>query len=252
VPALASLAMLLIGLGNYYGFREKAFQLRFFWPIFLSFLIGFGIYHMLKLIVKEWKQLYSVIVSSVIVLAILINSVPFMPHYSRLETSGIMDPYHWEAFKWIEKNTDRKSRIYFFYGDIYDQDAVLRSTKRTHALVIPEDYADAIGKKEIRRSYDTELPGDGGGGAPYRKSFFSFGFMTEEAPPGYLTGKKDICTYDYLVFDKVARQPVFAQFNLLMAAELQNKGATKVFENPVSIIMRNNKVGADCIEQRSF
>lgn len=252
VPALASLTMLLIGLGNYYGFREKAFQLRFFWPIFLSFLIGIGIYYLFKLIIKDWKLVYSIGLSVMLILVIVISSIPYVPHYNKLKTNGLMDQYHWEMFKWIEKKTEKNKKIYFFYGDIYNQDALLRNTKRTHSQIIPEDYIDAINKREVRRFYDTEVPGDGGGGAPYRKSFFSFGFKLDELPQEYLSGKKDICNFDYYVFDKVSRQPVLAQYNLLIASELLGKGADKVFENPVLIIIKNNKVGADCIEKRSF
>ena len=252
VPALSSLTMLLVGLGNYYGFREKAFQLRFFWPIFLSFFIGFGIYYLFKLVIKEWKLIYSIALSAVIIIVIVVSSIPYVPHYNKIQTNGLMDQYHWEMFKWIEKNTEKSSRIYFFYGDIYNQDALLRNAKRFHSQIIPEDFVDAINKREIRRFYDTELPGDGGGGAPYRKSFFSFGFKLDELPQDYLSGKKDICSFGYYVFDKVSRQPVLAQYNLLLASELQNKGAVKVFENPVLVIMKNNKIGADCIEKRSF
>jgi len=253
VPAVMALSMLIIGSGNYFGFREKAFQLRFFWPVLLCFFIGFAIYWLLKLIIKEWKPVYSFILSIIIILAILVNSVPFVPHYNPIKTNGIMDPYHWEMFRWIEKNTAKESNVYFFYGDIYSQDAVLRSAKRTHSQVIPEDYVDALSKREIRRFYDTESPGDHGGGVPYRTSFFSFGSRLEEAPPGFLHGKRDICNYDYYVFDKISGQPVLAQYNLLIASELQKNGsATVVFENPTAVIMKNNKKGEDCIEQRSF
>ena len=267
VPALSSLTMILVGMGNYYGFREKAFQLRFFWPIFISFLAGFGIYQSLKLVVREWKLIYSIAISSVFIfmiapsgipfipdgLAGYANKIPIIPHYSRLETSGLMDPYHWEALKWIEKNTEEKSRIYFFQGDIYGQDAILRNGKRTHAQIIPEDFIDAIKKREIRRIYDTDMPGDGGGGAPYRKSFFSFGFALDENREESSPGKKDICLFDYYVFDKLSRQQVFAQYNILIASELQKKDfIEKSFENQVVLILKNKKTGADCIEQRNF
>ncbi|MDP3766161.1 MAG: hypothetical protein Q8R04_06630 [Nanoarchaeota archaeon] len=253
VPALASFTMLAIGSGNYFGFREKAFQLRFLWPIFLSFLIGLGVYHLLKLIVKEWKIVYSVIVSAVIILAIVINSILYIPHYKALKTDGLMDPYHWEAFKWIEKNTEKNSKIYFFYSEIYNQDALLRNAKRTHYQVIPEDFVDAINKREIRRFYDTEVPGDAGGGAPYRKSFFSFGFGLDDVPKDYLYGKKDICKFDYLVFDKPRNDRDIKIYNFIIANELLKKDyLSKVFENAVLIILKNNKIGAGCIEQRSF
>ena len=68
-----------------------------------------------------------------------------------------------------------------------------------------------------------------------------------------LSGKKDICSFDYYVFDRSSRQPVLAQYNLLIASELQDDGsAAKVFENQVSVIMKNNNPGADCIEERNF
>lgn len=253
VPAIASISMIIIGSGNYFGFRERAFQLRFFWPVLLCFLIGFAIYWILKLIIKEWKLFYSLVLAVVILGAIIINNIPFVPHYDTLRTEGIMNPYHWELFKWLQKNTGKESTIYFFYGDIYGQDAVLRNSKRIHYQVIPEDYVDAVNKKEIRRFYDTESPGDHGGGVPYKKSFLSFGSRLDEAPKGFLYGKRDICKYDYFVFDKVSRQPILAQYNLLIASELQKNGsAALVFENQVAIIMKNNNPGADCIEQRNF
>ena len=251
VPAIISLSMIIIGSGNYFGFREKAFQLRFFWPVFLSFLAGFALYWLLKLVIKEWKAAYSFILSGLIFIAIIINAVPFVPHYDTPKANpGIMNPYHWELFSWIEKNTAEDDTIYFFYGDIYSQDAVLRNSKRTHYKVIPEDFVDAINKREIRRMYDTESPGDHGGGVPYRTSVFGFGSKLEEAPKGFLYGKRDICQYNYYVFDKVSGQEVFAQYNLLIASQMKN--FTKVFENPVAIIMKNNNIGGECIEPGNF
>lgn len=253
VPALASLTMLVIGLGNYFGFREKSFQLRFFWPVFLSFLIGFGIYNLLKLLIKDWKQVYSIGIAVLLGLIIVSGFAPFMPQYKKLETNGLMDLYHWDVFKWLAKNAEKNENVYFFYGDIYSQDALLRNSKRTHYQVVPEDVVDAINKREIRKSYDSEMPGDSGTSAPYRKSFFSFGFGLQELPREQLIGKKDICNFEYIVFDKVSRQPVLAQYSLLVASELLKKDyIINVFENQASVILKNNNVGADCIEQSTF
>lgn len=253
VPALAALSMMVIGNGNYFGFREKAFQLRFLWPVFLSFFIGFGIYQLLKLVIKEWKVWYSVVLSIIITIVIISPSIPLMPHYSLLESSGLMDQFHWESFNWLAKNTEKDAKIYFFYGDIYSQDALLRNSKRMHYQITPEGIVDAIQKKEIRRIYDSELPGDGGGGGPYRKSFFSFGFGIDELPKEVRGPKQDICRFNYLVFDRVSQQPVLAQYNLIVASELAKKDYIKpVFENNYVVILKNNNPGADCIEQRNF
>lgn len=253
VPALFSFSMLILGLGNYYGFREKAFQLRFFWPLFLAFFIGFGVYWALKLVVKEWKIIYSVGLSVLLVIVIIIPAIPFVPHYSKLESSGLMDKFHWESFSWLAKNTETTAKIYFFYGDIYSQDALLRNSKRTHYQVTPEEMVDAINNKEIRRFYGSELPGDGGGGAPIRKSFFSFDFGIDKLSLEERNGKQDICQFNYLVFDKASRQDAFAQYNMLIANELVTKDYIEpVFENEIVVILKNNNLGADCIEQRNF
>ena len=59
--------------------------------------------------------------------------------------------------------------------------------------------------------------------------------------------------FDYLIFDKVSRQQVLAQYNLLIANELLGKDyISQEFENEVAVILKNNQVGADCIEERSF
>lgn len=253
VPSIASLSMLLIGLSNYVGFREKAFQLRFFWPIFLSFLVGFGIYWIFKLIIKEWKILYSIALSIILTALLIIPNVPLIPHYKKIQGDGLMGREHWEMFNWIAKNTEKNSKIYFFYGDIYSQDALLRNAKRTHYQVTPEGFIDAINKREIRRNYDSELPGDAGGGAPIRVSLFSFRFGIDELPTEVRVGAKDICNFNYLVFDKVSMQPVLAQYNLLIANELLKKDyLTVVYQNNNLVVLKNSNVGADCIEQRNF
>ena len=60
-------------------------------------------------------------------------------------------------------------------------------------------------------------------------------------------------SYDYFVFDKVSRQKVLAQYNLLVASELIEKDyIKKVFENEVTAILKNEKIGEDCIEPRSI
>ena len=118
---------------------------------------------------------------------------------------------------------------------------------------MPEDVVDAINKREIRKSYDSEMPGDSGTSAPYRKSFFSFGFGLQELPREQLIGKKDICSFEYIVFDKVSMKPALAQYSLIVASELLKKDyMSKIFENEIVVVLKNNNVGADCIEQRNF
>ena len=88
---------------------------------------------------------------------------------------------------------------------------------------------------------------------PYFKSFLNIGLHGREISKSIIfQNQADVCLFDYHIFDKVTRQPVLAQYNLLIADDMLKKGSQKVFENEVVIVLKNNKVGGDCIEERSF
>jgi len=254
IALIAAIAMLISGFLNYIGFGLRSFQIRFFWPVYLAVFFGFGLYMLLKFAMKSWNLYYSVLFFFIfIVLLINFISIPIIPQYKKTTSQGIMDPYHWSILKWIEDKSEPNARVYFFYGDIYSQDAVLRNSKRLHHLINIEDFVNAIKDKKIKRIYISKLPGDAGGGLKIRQGLFKFKDLSREVPLEYYLGPQDICKFDYLVFDKVSRQQALAQYNLLIANELLRKEfIEKAFENEIAIILKNNKIGADCIEERSF
>ena len=262
VAIISSIAMLIGGFMNYAGFQVRSFQTRFFWPIYLSVLVGLGIYVALKLVIKKCSIIYTsalfivllVMFSGIANFPIIkqtnIQIIPSIPHLNRDTSSGLMDPFHWEALTWFNDNTPKDATVYFFYGDIYSQDAILRNTKRLHQQVVPEDFVNALQERKIKKEYITEVPGDSAGSFYRRTSFFHF--TRVDKIPGLYFGPRNICNFDYHVFDKVSRQDVLAQYNLLIANEMLKKGAEVVFDNNIVIILKNNNIGDDCIEERSF
>lgn len=253
VPAIFGIFLLGIGYSNYIGFDIRAFQSRFFWPVYFAVFFGAGLYYLLKFFIKKWNLAYSYIISIVFLVFFTMIAVPYVPHYDKITGPGLMDPYHWKTLAWFEDNSRGDETVYFFYGDIYSQDALLRNTKRVHFQVIASDFFDAINNRTIKRYYNTEVPGDSGSGLPYRTGVFSFKLHRDEKNEFYQDGVKDICLFDYYVFDKVSQQQVLAQYNILIANELIKKDwIVPVFENEVSVILKNNKPGEDCIEQRNF
>lgn len=247
-------AMLLSGFLNYVGFSVRSFQIRFFWPIYLSVFFGFGVYMLLKFVIKKWGIVYTAIICAIFVVLLTgLVKLPAMPYYTKMASQGIMDNYHWNALKWLSKNTEQDSKIYFLYGDIYSQDALLRNSKRLHYQVVPDDFVKALNERKIKRHYVSELPGDGGGKIAIRKGLFNFEYPADTSPQENFFGPQDICMFDYIVLDKVSRQPVLAQYNLLVASEmLKNSYIKRVFENEAVAILENSKTGDDCIEERSF
>ncbi len=108
VSLIFAFAMLLCGLLNYVGFGVRSFQIRFFWPVYLSVFFGFGIYMLLKLVFKNWNMAYTLAIFIIFTILLTgIIKVPYIPHYSNVASSqGLMDSYHWSALKWLSKNTE--------------------------------------------------------------------------------------------------------------------------------------------------
>ena len=118
-----------------------------------------------------------------------------------------------------------------------------------------ESFFAALQNRSVKRVYTSEVPADHGAGMPYKKSFLNIGLhqVEDNAKTYIMWGDSfDVCIFDYFIFDKASRQKILADYNLLIANDMLKRGSQKVFENDVVIILKNNKVGGDCIEERSF
>ncbi|MFH1317245.1 MAG: hypothetical protein ABII01_07025 [Candidatus Woesearchaeota archaeon] len=248
----------MMGSFNFIGFR-KAFQSRFFFPIFLAVFFGIAVYYLIILVKSlakiKWKTMYSVIISLVLLLSII------YAYYDKPSQFSAIDPYHWEAITWISDNTPIDSKVYFFYGDIYDQDAILRNSHRFHFFINWQDqeYQRAVQNGTVLPYYNTERPGDSLPGYPYRKGLFEFGrheweYNEEFGDMSLKFSSMDICSFDYYVFDihpDASRTPAFIQYNNLVRAVFLTNGMSEVFNNQVVSIVKNNKID-DCSNMAKF
>lgn len=259
VAVLIGFFMLVISYGNYFGFERHALRTRALWGIYLSILFGLGVYQIIKLVARKWRKEYSVAVGFIFLLILGgFVKIPFLskmiPVRETFTSPGIMNKYHWDAMRWVSKSTPMDSKIYFFYGDTYEQDAQLRNVERAHFLAITGDLIGSLQNKTIKRFYETERPGDTGGiGSPYRKTFFEFGFTMYETGE-YITRPRDICQFDYYIFDKASQYyPPLIQYNILIASKLmENDFIEGVYSNDLVVILKNNKPGDDCIVEQKF
>ncbi len=240
--SLVALFAFLIGAGNSFGIGMRAFQFRFLWPITLCFFFGLSIFYIVKLVIPKWKLFYSIL------LAILLCFLIWNMNYNVMNNPGVMDPQHWQAINWIEKNTGYNERLLFFYGTTYLHAPSLYNAKRVCYLVKTNDYIDAVQKSELRRTYDS-YPSNHGVGMPYRVTFFEFASHAEETNKTYnFPQHKDLCSFEYVVLDKITNQQVFSNYNLAMRSKLMGYNFTEVFSNQVVSILKNPNVGGDCIE----
>ena len=250
VALVSGIFMLLIGTGNYYGFSRHAFRTKALWPIYLSVFFGLAIYQIGKFLIKKWKMRHSLITSLVLLILFMgLFSMPFIPQYKKFTSQGLMNRYNWEAFRWVKDNADIDASVLFLYGDAYGQNAILRNAERTSYLINSNNYADALNNKLVKREYLIRLTGDHSGVRyAYRKSLFSYGYHLVEDLNNTVTKDRDICSFDYYVFDTSGRIQALAQYNLLIKDILvKNDWIEEVFSNELTTIIKNNKPGQECI-----
>jgi len=233
----------IAGFANLIGFAF-AFHARYYWPIYMSLLFGIAIYFILllpiKSIVKVWRLEYTMILS-LIIAGIVIYSI-----YQPLGNDGLMNSDRWQLFNWIDHNAEKDAKVYFFYGDTFSQNAILWTTKRVSYLANVGDIVDSIKNSTLKRYYKLELTGPTDTQYAYG-SIFSPKFHLLETNQSYFSGKSDICSFDYYVFEKASAQPVLAQFNIAMGNELlKNNWMQLVANNQLGFIIKNTQPGKDC------
>ncbi len=254
-PTLIGITLLIFGLANYYGYARQAFDVRILWPVYFSFFIALGLYTLLRLFIKIDLKL-SLVISLIILILLNINTgISWIPHTERYSSPGIMNKYEWDMYTWFQDNVN-DGKVLFLYGDSYGQNAILRNTHLPPYMVSTGYLISALQNKTIKRNYKISLLGDHHGVYyRYRKSFFEYGSHADEEEskdPTYYYGKiRDICDFDYYVLDKVSRQPVLAQYNMLIANELLKKEWIQpVYNNEYVVVLKNNNPEEDCIDEK--
>ena len=243
VAVLAGFYMLLIGYGNYFGLSNRAFQTRFFWPVYLAVFFGLALYQLVKFVPKGYRQLSSLAITLILLFAFL------NLFYEKQASPGLMDPYHWESLSWVRENTDKNAKVFYFYYDNYYQSALLWTSERLAFLVDRNDYIDGLQQGIIKRDYISTLTSSSDTRFIYKKGLFSFGYHQDE--DNLETRKqRDICSFDYYIFDMLPQFssiPELTKYNALIRDKFIEKDMEELFNNQVVSILKNNNPGADCI-----
>ena len=247
--------MLLIGLANYVGISRHAWRTRDLWPLYLALFLGVGLYFLVSRVYKKWSLGLSYGLSFILVLMFSgILVIPSVPHVESFTSPGIMTGGHWDSLLWLRENVADEEKILFVYGDLYDQNALLRNTFKPPYHVHSREYTAALQNRTVKRNIRIMLLGDRAGvHYAYRKSFFDYGYYYREFGKDYFyKTERDMCDFDYYVMDKVSRQPALAQYNMLIANLLVNNTFIgPVFDNGVVLVLKNDGVGEDCLENET-
>lgn len=239
------LYMLAVGFLNYVGIGNRAFQARFFWPVYLSVFLGTTVYQLMRLFVKELKSIFFLIITIVLFLAVA------KAYYYPIDSQGILNQYHWDSFQWLKYNAEKNARIYFFYGDSYDQNAQLLLPAKLVTYATTDKLIENLKKATIPRIFYSRSLVIADSNLAYRKSFLQFGYYSRERNITTFHDA-DVCNFDYYVFDKSSSYaPPLAQYNMAVRKIMLDSGYfEEVYKNDLVSILRNNNPGADCIPKQ--
>jgi hypothetical protein len=231
-------------------------EYRFILPMVAAIFFGYGLY-LLILFIPKFKTLAAALLS---VLMIII--IPQMHASPFSASSTLMDQPHWEALMWSKDNSLQNDTFFFFFDDIYyfNYNSIHHVNERLGYVPTigangeQSDLVQAIQTGMIVQEYTSYFesePKDHG--LVHRTSFWTVDkYYTEDIR----NTKMDICSFNYVVFRLIpegSRVPAAIQYGLLIRQELLQKDwIDEVFTNQVVSILKNNKVGVDCIEERSF
>ena len=238
-----SLFFLFAGLTNYLGFTIRAFNLRFFWPITLAPLFALPLFLMLK---KTGTKAFFV---ATLVSLLLFAGILYANHKPTPNQEGLMNTYIWETLQWIKQNTPPNATLYVGYGDYYDQDAGLANAQRVFTRTETEDFVPLFQNKTLVRYLPTKLFVEAGAGLPYKTNLFRYKLHYYEnrsiADNHHI---RDLCAYDYYLFDRVSQYQELVKYSLSYAEAMLKTGHFDiVHQNPWNFVLHNKKPGDDCL-----
>jgi len=238
--------MILIGYSSFIGFGPRAFQTRFMWPVTMAPLFGLAVYKLITLVGPYVKIKWGI--RHTMGLAILLIFVIIGTNYEGITTPGTMYQERWDMFQWLRGETPEDAKVFFFYGDGYYQTSILYNSGRQNYIVQLEGYIEGLNSQTIKRDYPISLNIDYGPGLPYRTGIFEFGYHLQE--DDYTKYDKDVCLFDYYIFDKVTGSQQYRpliQYNLAIRQTFIDFGMEEVFSNQAVSVLRNNEPGGDCV-----
>ncbi len=258
-PLLIGMLLIAFHYSNYLGGKISVFfgSRTFMLPIFVAFFFGLCVYILIsvtKNIIKIDTKIKSVLVF------ILLMCLIFFTQYTPVEgTEGFFNKEKWDAFKWIENKSPLTANVFFMYGDGYTQTNMMLFLKRNQFFVDLDEVKKQISTGELERIQKIQ---------PihsvlfYKKGLLEVGnlmvsqkgYDERDQDINHLKSKvlnltQDICSFDYYIIDKYSMQQIIiSNFNNKFKEQvLKKEWFAVVYDNNFVTILKNNKVGADCI-----
>lgn len=233
---------------------HRAYQNRFFWPVYLGILFGLGVYSVIKIIPVRITLLYYA-------LPIMLLAASAYFYFEPIQSNGLIaNREMWDGMQWVSKNVGEQEKALVFYGDSYNQQGILTMfgldriyftdinylpNKPGYLQGYNYSYDESISKIQtgtITRNFSIKLY------SHYMANYGKLGFSEEIVNNGGFDRNADICSFDYVIIDKISRFQELMDYNQKLRKRLLESGHIKeVFANSWYNILKNEKPGEECI-----
>jgi len=220
-------------------FRKGITQNRFFWPITLCVLSGFGFYFLHTLLHKKLKLKKS---STIIPIFILILVLVFsgselikVPKYSYTHELT------WQSLMWMKDNTPENASFVSIYGHNLRDDAIHWPSKRNFQVVEVDEYTTAAAEGIVKFDFKPHNLEE----YAIRTGLFSF----ELYDPHKKFDRLSLCQFDYLYFNKMTAFPIVTEYTAVLTdALLDKRNMSVVYDNGLAVIMHNPNPTEECLD----
>jgi len=164
--------------------------------------------------------------------------------YQPLGNPGMMNPYFWESYEWIQDNTPENAEVLVSYADQFNQAGFGLAMGRRVTRIEAQDFAQNFAEdKSVYSLYHFDEHA-------CATSYFDEKRVKNRRNFTYIENK-DICDYEYLYFliePRASMYPELIQYNIVLWGNMLEAGAEEIYNNQVVSVIKNNKIGEDCLE----
>ncbi len=243
IVTIAGATMLFLGLNIFNLSFVRTTQIRYTWPLYLAVFFGFAIFMLLQVLHLN-KRTISVFVAIILMMIFIYN------YYKPLGNEGLIDKPHWDSINWIKQNTDSETKILFMYGDIYNQEGIIWNTMRITYKIQDNDFIEKIKNGSVTKYFNSYMSGPTETNLVYWKSFLKVGYYILEYSDNYAIKPRNICQFDYVIFDRASRQPILAQYNMIIAKNMiEGSYFIPSYYNDEVLILKKVKENENCFNE---
>lgn len=241
VATLAGLYMLLVGYASLIGFGLRAFQTRFFWPIYLAVFLGFILFTILPYI-EKYKQ-FVPFISIALFLLLIIPQAP-------KAYQGLLLDQRWDELQWTKSLENQTEKHLFIYSDDIQQAAMLWMTKKTPYYIGPDQLKQWV-LSNLSRTAEVRILGDSKSHYAYWDGFnIKHHWDDKDFTENPIV---DICDFDYVHLSALnPNTPMITDVHNFLLNKFLLGGNQLVYNKDGIAVIKNLNKGGECYEEGIF